>query len=372
MAHFDLFTWQIDLSEYHSSQLDSDPLVQGIFAHEYIHYCQILCSTIGRVLLVELVRVAILAGLHKYYDGDIPEEFDQINLHEQLMLARKEDFVGTKIKSDFHDIEQELEAAVNCTFESASPPADLSYPFMQDKYKFHEIEVDSFPFMLIEYEDHWYRIPISDRLIMENMARQIQRNFVRFTNDLDISSIEAYRANPGEVVYTCIHDYLEGLIPNDEYAATWTITLCQICLLCGKPGFALMRIIDRLNILVDPDLDTFLNFLKEDSWFRDNYNNPNFNEIAQGLMKTGTAMKPTENYQLNKLIKQMVELVNTVNFDKTFFTEVLLDWQKLGHWVARFGCPPIIFSDKIQSKIFDLPTNQHWHSYLIRTREILS
>ena len=84
MAHFDPIIWQIDLSDYHSSNLNNNIKLQAKFVHEYIHYCQMLHSTIGRVLLLEIIKCLIRLGLCIHYNGNIPNNFSQINLESEF------------------------------------------------------------------------------------------------------------------------------------------------------------------------------------------------------------------------------------------------------------------------------------------------
>ncbi len=80
MAHFHPLRWEIDLSAHAAAELERDPVVRGIFVHEYVHYVQALTGTIGRHILVELARLAVFAGIQRHHGWPPAAGCSQIHL----------------------------------------------------------------------------------------------------------------------------------------------------------------------------------------------------------------------------------------------------------------------------------------------------
>jgi hypothetical protein len=70
MVQFDPATWTIEFCEHSVAEIESNPVVQARFVHEYVHYLQTLTGTLGRQILIELVRISIWAGLWKHHGGE--------------------------------------------------------------------------------------------------------------------------------------------------------------------------------------------------------------------------------------------------------------------------------------------------------------
>src|SRR5580704_10446120 len=78
--HFHPLKWTIDLGAYTRQQLRSLAEAQATFVHEYIHYVQSLTGTLGRIYLVELVRMCGLAAITARYGATPPKLEEQLDI----------------------------------------------------------------------------------------------------------------------------------------------------------------------------------------------------------------------------------------------------------------------------------------------------
>jgi hypothetical protein len=373
MAHFHPLNWEIDLRAHAAAELERDPVVQATFVHEYVHYVQALTSTIGRHILVELARLAVLAGLQKHHGGPPPDGFSQIDLERELKDAAPSDFHNTPARDQYRDLSRDLEFALSDQ-ATGVPVGTRAHEFRRQRLTIGPHSVDDFVHVTASLPSGTIvAVPITDRVVFENMARQVQRNFLRFNNTLDTSPIDSERRKShGDVTYVCLRDLLGSRLPSTEDAAKWTITLCQLALQCRNPGTAFEHMIGRLNSSNQADLAAFLETLNRDSWFKGEFNEPPVQEVLNELVsKWGTAMLPRENWELREFTKLIANACNALRADSSLMAAPLLAWKDIGRWLTSFGCPPVTFSDGATASILGVAATAPWLRYLGRLGDLM-
>lgn len=376
MPSFNLLNWTIDMEHHTKDEFKKDVLVKSKFIHEYIHYLQTLACTIGRIIFAELIRISIRAGLHKKFGVNLPSPPEQINLWEILDSSTNADFVGTDVKTDFHDFFLDLQTAVS--IQRVNLNVKGNNQIVEHTFKIHGREINNFPFIRKDFDHvvHW--IPITDTILYENMARQIQKQFYAFNNQtsllsLDATIIDSYRNNIGEIYYTCLYDYLEKILLKGEDVAKWTIAICQFSLMCSFPGKVFKYLTELIESKSLTKIDQLISLKRNDPFISSQYNIPNVQEtINEMIFKYGSFILPTENYEIRELSEKIANVVNTVNDNWDYFNDSLIKWEKVEGWIRTFGCPPIRFADGDMNEIAGVKTNDYWHKYLIKTIELLS
>lgn len=372
MAHFHPLRWEIDLSDHHSSSLESDPVVQATFLHEYVHYVQALTGTIGRRILLEMVRLAIFAG-HSYHHGwPAPADRPRLDLRAALESASPSDFHNTKPRQQYKKLIEDLRFALG---DAPTPaPADVSPgAVFRRALTLGPNTVDDFVHVVGSTPSGTVAVPITDRVVFENMARQIQLNYLRFNNDLKTAVVRDLRSQPGgDVTYVCLRDALEQALPTSEDSEKWTVVLCQVALLCRHPGGAFAHMLERLAEMREPDLTDFVRRMKRDDWFLGEFNVPPVQETLHELVgKYGTAIQLAENHELRELTKLIAHAHNALRDDYALMASPLIEWAHVLGWVDRFGCPPLSFSDGILTEIQGRPCTSPWTWYFRRLDDLL-
>lgn len=370
-SHFEPFGWEIRLNGHQSSDLEKDNLTRATFIHEYIHYVQFLISSLGRIFFVELIRNIILAGVIKHYGKDVPEEIEQINLKAELSEASPTDFVNTNAQANFQKNYYELMAALETTPIEIEPTAEkfVYKPLkIQGPYSF---EILDFPHIVIHHGRKVYVTPLSDRIIFENMARQVQRYYLFFKLN-DTSSVDNLLGQLGEEIYTCLWQIVREHSQDKCDSRMWTIVLCQVSLICERPGHAFIKMYEKFVAQDTPDMNEFLHSLNWDEEIKSRYNKPPMQELLNELIENlGRTMKMHENYELREVVKYMRNAHNDICTNPKYFANSLVDWDHVLSWLRRFGCPPIIFDDGTLTKIDEIDLKKPWHDYLNLGRNLL-
>ncbi len=375
MAHFLPLRWVIELPDNDIADLERDPVTKARFVHEYIHYVQCLTGTIGRHILVEIARVSIFAGLHKAYGWPPPKNYGQIDLADVLGRAEKVDFIGTEPAAQYQEFDRELRFALAAHMTRYNGAVASSSPFVSTSHQVGQFKVDDFVHVVSQHPTAGSMlIPVTDRVVFENMARQVQKNFLRFNNDLDTTAVDDHRLGPSaDLPYVCLHDHLRARLAEGEDPAKWTITLCQIALLCRNPGTAMRQMWQHLRDQDNCDLDAFTKVVGRDDWFKGEFNHPplqkTLDELIGGL---GTAMRMTENWELREFTKCIATASNTLVDRYDYFADPLLEWKTVASWVSRFGCPPVICRDGRCTEIMGAKTSMPWHDYFTLADRLLS
>jgi hypothetical protein len=372
-SHFEPLSWTIHL-ECNSADLAGDPVAQATFVHEYLHYVQTLTGTVGRMLLVELVRLTVRAGLEKIHGRPLPQGFAQIDLAAALRDSTRADFAGTEVATQYRDFFHDMEFALGDRVVSVAAPADPTRPeerFLRLGYTNGGRSLPEFPHARFHHNGEWLAVPLTDRAFFENMARQVQRNYLYF-NANDTSAVDDLRAVRGEATYLVVRRLFEDFLPPGENHAKWTIAASQFALLCRHPGTAFERFLLCAASMQQPDLAEVHRRLSRDPWFLGEFNEPplqeNLNELIQ---KWGTAMRPTENYQLHELTKFIATAYNSLSGALEFFANPLFKWTDVGGWVRSFGCPRITCSDGEVATLHGVKTTVPWGAYLLGARDLL-
>jgi len=373
MAHFDALRWEINLEKYSAAELDSNPVVQAVFVHEYVHYAQALTGTIGRHILIEMARLAVFVGILRRHGWPPPAGYDQVNLREVLSAASKADLAGTEPERQFKDFLKQLQFATSdkrARMSKGTPPGT----FVRHTLTVGPHSVDDFVHVTGDDAAGPCAIPITDRVVFENMARQVQRNFLLFNNELKTAPVDDERQKPNrDLEYVCLHDLVGQRLPKSEDNAKWTITLCQIALLCRNPGSAFEHLVDRLSGLRTVDLTSFVQAANRDEWFKGEFNKPPIQLVLNELVeKWGTAILPRENWELREFTKLIANACNALLGDYTLMASPLITWKDVGHWIARFGCPPIVLSEGPRHEIQGIKTSAPWISYFRRLADLLA
>jgi len=370
-SHFELFGWEIRLSGHKSENLGKDSLTRAAFIHEYIHYVQFLIGSLGRIFFLELTRNIILAGQIKHYDNNVPEYCEQIDLMDELSRASANDLISTKAQINFQKNYYELNAALDTTLREVSPIYDN---FVFEPLRIHgpyEFEVPDFPHIVIYHKQKTYILPLSDRVIFENMARQVQRNYLFFIFN-DTSSVDSLQGELSEEIYTCLWKLIKKQTQDRVDSRMWTIVLCQIALICERPAHAFIEMFNILSAQNSSDLNEFLQFLDHNEEIKHRYNKPPMQEIVNDLIQgIGTAIRMTETYELREIAKYMKNAHDIICRNPKYFADPLIDWGRVLSWVEKFGCPPIVFDDKTSTKIDKFNLKKPWHNYLNLGKKLL-
>jgi hypothetical protein len=372
MAHFHPLRWEIDLSSYQSAELGANPVVQGVFVHEYVHYVQALTGTIGRHILIEMARIGILAGLSRRYGWPPPEKYEQIYLREVLEQATKANFMGSEAKRQYDEFATALAFAtsIQATTMPKGTPLGVfkSLPLTVGPHT-----VPDFVHVTGENASGVVAVPVTDRVVFENMARQVQRNYLLFNNNLKTAAVDDERINwHRDLQYVCLHDVLKNRLPESESTPKWTITLCQIAILCRNPGTAFVHMFERVSNLQIFDLGSFVDAMNSDDWFKGEFNEPPIQGVLNDLIqKWGSAILPRENWEMRELTILVANASNALLGNYGFMASDLLTWKDVGGWIARFGCPPIHFADRVVDEVQGIKSTAPWTWYLQTLNDLL-
>ena len=253
--HFHPLDWNIRIPEFTGQELTTDPNAQSVFLHEYLHYVQMLLGTTGRRTLVDMVKLCVRTGLHKHYAGAVPNHFHQIDLRRSLEEANSADFVGSDVSQEYQRIRDEWSFLLA---DEEIPVCAREIGVVRRPFSVGNVSRREFPHLVVPWDSSSARaIPLTERVIFENMARTMQRNYLYFTLQ-DTSRVDEERNGPRrDVTYVCIRDYLEGTLPSGEDAAKWTIGLCHLSLLCDEPWEVISHFLLKIESRRVGDWDQF-------------------------------------------------------------------------------------------------------------------
>ncbi len=371
MAHFDPLKWQIDILEHSVKDLEQSVEAQSKFVHEYIHYVQALTSTIGRNILLEMVRLMIFAGFWKHYRGSLPKKFEEkINLKELLENSSPNDFRGTEPAAQYQEFYAQLGFALADNISKARTHNEPEFKFVRMPLLVGKFCKNDFVHLVVTHDKQKWAVPITDRVVFENMARQVQRNYLGFNcapnpdGTLNKSLLDGERRKVGDLVYTCLYDTLEDTLPRSEDVARWTIGLCQFALLCRYPGLVLEYMIGRLDGRRVVDVQSFLMEMRRDSFFVGEYNTPPLQETLNEVVgKWGTAILMSESWELREITKHISNAYNALIDEPLFFASPLLSIKEVQGWMRSFGCPPVRCADGALEQLYGVALSKPWHRY---------
>ncbi len=290
-----------------------------------------------------------------------------------LNAASAADFQNSAPRDQYHEFSRDLAFAL-CDQATPTPGGTQASQFRRQPLTVGANSVDAFVHMTARLPSGAVlAVPVTDRVVFENMARQVQRNFLRFNNNLDTSPVDSERNRVhGDITYVCLHEALVERLPPSEDAAKWTITLCQIALQCRNPGTAFEHMLGRLTAANRSDVTGFVQSLSRDPWFKGEFNVPPIQDTLNELIsKWGTAMLPRENWELREFTKLIANACNAVQSDYSLMAAPLLAWKDIGRWLASFGCPPVIFRDGPCASIHGVATTAPWTRYLRRLDDLM-
>ena len=372
MNHFHPLNWNIQIPEFTTEELTNDPTAQSVFLHEYLHYVQMLLGTTGRRTLVDMVKLCVRTGLHKHYAGNIPKHFEQIDLRKTLKDANAADFVDSDVRQDFQYVLDEWSFLLA---DEAILVSDVvaAHEVVRHTFSVGKIRWPDFPHLMIPWDSNSVRaVPLTERVIFENMARAVQRNFLYFTLQ-DTEFIDQERKKPHrDITYVCIRDYLENALPSDEDAAKWTIGLCHLSLSCNKPWEVMAHLLLKVKSVGYRDWDHFMNEVEQDIFISDRFNIPDAQqEVSSLIERYGTAIRPSENYQVLLLARRVADAFNILSSKPLFFYEPAKGWEIARSWVGFFGLPPVLTKDGQVELVAGHRAESDWFWYLERTCKLL-
>ncbi len=377
-ASFDRTTWSIDVP-FSKEDLLRDSVCQAAFVHEYVHYVQFLTSTIGRIILLETIRLAVYAGAS--LDGKEPVRFEhQLDLYETLESAQKWRLERTQAAKQFENLQLDLDFALRLNLVPCGPvPTSVIRRQLTGHGRASSRAVQDFPHIVDLRDGHpFLAVPITDRLLFENMARQVQRNYLIVNNaqpDLaaSVKPVDDLRSEPlGDILYTCVHDHFahRGAA---GVAAKWTIVLCQLALGCRHPGLAMARIIERAEGLRYPSLDVLLDYLRKDSFFAGEFNVPPIQPVLDELVhKWASAFRPAHAFHLQGLATAIAAANNAVSDPWETFADQFVTWKTVVAWLRRFGCPRVVCANGVLDEIDGIALVQPWHDILSMAAKLLA
>jgi hypothetical protein len=366
--HFEFLSWRIWLP-FAVAELDTSADAQGRFVHEYIHYVQALVGTLGRIQLVELVRLAALAVL-ELTRGDTPGPLtERLDVLPTLTSAQPGALNGSKAQAQYGELVDELTFLLTDT-----PQPRVSGPAGRVVHLDRTVganTIDSFPHVVAAFRGEFYAVPLTHRVLFENMARRIQRTFVFFASGGNTKEIDG-RIGQSQLAYTCIHSALEPLVPRGEDSSRWTIALCSLAIRCRHPHRALAHVLDRLRDARPESLEAFWQQLMRDEFFAGEFNKPDLQVTLNDLVnRWGTIMRMTESWRLRELTALIAQASNDIQDDIDRFANPLLDLNDVRAWLRRYGCPPVECTDGVLTEVFGVMTTAPFHDYLAELRRIL-
>jgi hypothetical protein len=329
-----------------------------------------LCSTFGRIVLKNIIISLIKTGLFKKNGPSIPQYVEKIDLWKTLENSAPSDFVGSPIRDEYDELLNEYRIIISSKINYIGTSLTSS-PFITKTISVNGLNRE-YPHLISEINSKYFIIPLSESVIYENMARQIQRDYLYFNNNLDTSLTDGYAINDNEIIYICINRHLKKVIPSTESISKWTITLCQIAMLCRHPGEALTYILKKLETQKIFDLVEFEKSLQKDTWFSGEYNVPNVQTVVSDLIeKYGIYIQVTEHYELTEFLKKLVDISNHVNSNKQYFYDPLLKWDGVKIWLELFGCPSLFCGGTEISSLHGVKTNTYWFRYFDKVHQLL-
>lgn len=379
MAEFSPFDWTIDFREYTPEQLEQDAEVQATFLHEYTHYIQMLTGTLGRQVLVETTRLLVLAAANLKYGNSLPNVREKVSLRPLLddcaheLRASDATAQYTNLTLDVGLCLTDIEADYAEAHSGADP--FVSRPIAATNRNGQLLHI------VITLPDKSLKtIPLSDKVLCENMARQVQRRYLLRNNIEAVNEgplvagnapIDDERTRAGERAYTCLHDALAALRSHDDVSA-WTIAITQLCIMTARPADAFAHCYRRLRAMPNADLPTFCERMYQEFRRMRTWDDPPLEAVLREDLRTYETLMPSkEAYDLHAFADKVAAAHNAIirNFD-LFGT--LDTWGDVLRCIERFGSPPVVFKDEERPPALSgRPLGHPWHDLYQRAFEIL-
>jgi hypothetical protein len=371
--HFNPLVWEINIENYSLEELETDPVAQAVFVHEYLHYIQQMIGTVGRFIFKDILRIGIGAALEVQFGSLAEWSKHKSQIDVWSVLSSNSGLLhSTVFGRQYNQLIEEIGltlAGDGIRKISIGDPSSIP-PFSTDRYMRGNFSVEGFPFMNVIRGDAVYSIPLNDGVFYENMARQVQRSYLVCNNTVagllspDLTPVDSLRKNIGEISYVCIHDYLDGLIDAGEPRSVWTIVLCQRCLQCRFPGKAFVHMCESLRTGAKTDLNTFVFNQSHHMFYKGEFNTPPLQEVINELvLKWGTALIGLQRLELSHFTQRIARAHNAC-VNMRFFAPDIIRWNDVLNWIDRFGCPQLIVEGKrvslLCNKQLDLPWRDHF------------
>lgn len=361
-AHFHPLSWKIHLPNFDSKNLDSDPVAQSVFVHEYTHYLQFLSSAYGVRCMYELFRISVNMAYHYKFGSAIPKTISPDNKISVLdMLAAN---IKAKLSDEVTDQVKYLVSQLEFSFGEKYALVSLidrkptTYPFDSEPLtlngKTYHVKV-----LHSKWRGQEWRVYVTERIIFENMARQLQKCYSIFAGEPAMSHMASYQADQGEVLYMCLHNYLAENIGPGEDASTWTYALCQYCLRAVDSTAVLIRCLHLLRSSPHrSDLSRFLAACDRDTQVAKGLNKYDLGKMNEDLsMLSRGVCSSQEAYDIHQAFMHVCNVYNDFFVDGTRLLNYSgLFWKDVKTWVARYGCPSIVFRDREVPNPFDAPS----------------
>ncbi len=376
MADFDLIQWKINMKDETYEALTTNPVVQAKFVHEYIHYIQSLMGTLGRVILAELLRLSIaVAGIVRGYTRDsiIVPKIDVLNA---LRNANSEDITDKGLFDQYKDIWDQLQFTMNIVNLEDRAIVDISAPFEKRNIIVGKDLLENYVFVKGKMNNKQFSVPLTERVVFDNMARQVQRNYLIHNNNGDTSIIDKYREKPNEFYYTCLHDIITRYMPKSalpKNPTAWTFIICQYAILCGNPNHAFEFLFNLLKQFGGNKLEEdFLQRLWSDSWINRQFNAPKLKGVINDIrayFKFAVSQNQTD---IKTLLDSIEKAYSSVRENVWLFYVPKLKWEGFLDWIRSYGCPPVEFKDGKRTDIDGIDISSPWQPYLEQTHRLLS
>jgi len=376
-ASFEFTRWEIIMEYWRSEDFQTDPEVQARFVHEYVHYLESLMGTLGRVVLTELFRMVIYArqaleGFNNHSKTKPP----RLPVLERLKAACSRDFDPTELPGQYAELYKEILFTMYTGHLQGITRVDNENPFETRTHEKYGYPRTDFVFIRGESRGRPISVPLTERILFDNVARQVQRNYLR-NNTGRTSTVDELRStDPDEFYYVCLTDLIERSLPKRRSpidSSAWAIAICQYSLLCDYPDQVFRYLLTELRGFKGQDLTKeFLENLKTDRWIRGHYNNPPLEEVlAQILTDFGDKTCDSSGAGIECLINNILTLYTDLDRNVALLFGLDLTWERVKGWASRYGCPPVVFADGIKYDPFEIGSTNPWHTYLSLTYSLL-
>lgn len=357
-GHFKPFDFVIHL-DFPRQSLRVDVVERSTLIHEYIHYLQCLSSTIGRCLLYELSRLAILSGHWKFHKGNPPNDLQMIDLDDVLSQSKRADLSSFDGRAQYADVKKEIDALLNPQLGIGNSGTGV---------QFHQAALAGFPSKTLTHLDITYagtrpRIPLVDRIFFENAARQVQRHYL-FMAIQKTDHVDRLDGQKSEAQYLCLHSCVEPIVRGRFDAREMTIALSQFCLLSAEPGTVFELAIADLATSKARTKEEQFHELRRNPSIAALMNKPDLEGVIKEYGRLQTSISHPASLELYRFRELIVRAYNELNAVPWLFASSIVTWDAFKQWVRMFGCPEVRCSDGFLSDLEGIPCQSPWVKYL--------
>ena len=379
MASFNWATCEIlmtaGVGRYHGTKTDlanvpNDADATMSFAHEYVHFLQLIGSLSGLHLLGELIDFGVKGAL--ILSGHAEGERIAVR-HQILPLLRGQPDQAGSMHPTFAPRAQYLKEQANVLFTDQ----DYAYAGGEPPWSVVKqvVTVGGYtePFVGIVTPRGTFR-PITPGMLAEVMARRIdqllKRNVGFTVHDWGDSDSERE-----------FYNGIRNVLSKPQYAHNvasvtldrLTIVLCWLALGSIRPDWAMAAMLGRLKEnrtaggLVSTVALTLRDLLKKEDVAP--LRARSFNEVIYDLQRgAGNVIDRTEYHPIYEQLKKIHCASNLVFTHPEYFADESIGWERIREWMSIFTVPRVVADDGDVDSIDGVPCTPTVTDYL---REIV-